>query len=222
MTARNGYLPDSALAPIPGGRLSKEAAASWNAMIAAAKGKGLPIPVPDGSESTYRTYEQQVSLKAYWTQQGSPDNAATPGTSNHGWGTAVDCAEDATHHAATIDEVGEPYGWSKKWSDAPWESWHNHYKSGVWAPKIFSPDYKRGSKGLNVLLFTGRLVKLGYLDRRWFHFNLKVESAVKGFQHDHHFTTDGIVGPATWSAIKRLTAAKKRSSRRQARSKKRS
>jgi hypothetical protein len=216
--AANGYLPDSVLAPIFAsdgktvvGRLTKEAAAAWNAMCAHARSQGLATPIPDGPESSYRTYAQQVQLKAYWTAQGNPGNAATPGTSNHGWGLAVDSApNDGVHHGEVVDQIGAPFGFSKAWSDAPWEPWHHKYKSGVWFPAVFTPDYSypKHSRGPMVLLFTQRLVKLGYLDRRWFHFTQGVETAVKKFQKDHHFTADGVVGPTTWAAIKRRAAAK--------------
>lgn len=144
VTYENGRLPDSALAPIPGGRLEKEAAAAWNAMCERAKQRGLPVPMPDGPASSYRTILQQEELKAYWTKEGKPDNAATPGKSNHGRGLAVDC--DAAEHQHTIDLIGEPFGWSKKWSDAPWESWHYLYKPGIWhAPaKQATPKRKSG------------------------------------------------------------------------------
>lgn len=214
---RNGHLPGDVLAPIYGangktivGHLTKEAAAAWNAMCAQARHEGLPVPIPDGPLSSYRTYAQQVEEKEYWTREGHPENAATPSRSNHGWGLAVDSALDDVHHGAVVNQIGPAYGFSPAWSDAPWESWHHKYKSGVWFPKRFNPHYVRGSKGPMVLLFTGRLVRLGYLHRRWWRFNKEVEQAVRQFQKDHHFKADGIVGPGTWAMIKRRAAAKKR------------
>jgi hypothetical protein len=38
----------------------------------------------------YRDYATQVKMKAYWTAQGKPGNAAAPGGSIHGWALAVD------------------------------------------------------------------------------------------------------------------------------------
>lgn len=40
--------------------------------------------------SAYRTYEQQVATKAKAVRDGCPKCAASPGSSNHGWGIAID------------------------------------------------------------------------------------------------------------------------------------
>lgn len=207
MAFSNGRLPDSALAPIPGGRLRKDAAAAWNAMCKEAQELGMAVPMPDGADSTYRPYDRQVYFKKYWCDRGACQNAAEPGTSRHGWGIAVDCAEDAIHHAETIDRIGEKYGWSKKWSDAPWEPWHNTFKDSVRFPK-WKPHYKLGSYGPNVRLLTGRLQHLGYLNRRYWRYTGQVESAIRSFQHRNHLKVDGVAGPMTWYAIKRMAIAK--------------
>jgi hypothetical protein len=127
----NGKLPDSALAPIAQGRLAKDnyCAASWNAMNVEARSRGLEI-VPTGSKSSYRTYEQQVELyNAYLN--GTGNLAAVPGTSNHGWGLAVDVATQEMR--SMIDDIGRKFGWAKEWSDAPSEWWHLKYATGVWS-----------------------------------------------------------------------------------------
>jgi hypothetical protein len=123
---QNGRLPASALAPIYQGQLKTEAAAGWNAMNVEARKRGLQL-YPTGSKSSYRTYEQQVELyNAYLN--GTGNLAAKPGTSNHGWGDAVDLA---TQQMRTIvDQIGKQYGYSKSWSDAPTEWWHIVYQSG--------------------------------------------------------------------------------------------
>jgi len=83
-TYANGRLPDSALAVIPGTKervradLVEQTAALRDAFQARF---GKPLVVTDA----YRTYAQQVSLKAT-----KGVYAATPGTSNHGWGQAID------------------------------------------------------------------------------------------------------------------------------------
>lgn len=43
-----------------------------------------------GAYSSIRTYEEQIAMKEKWTERGKPKNAATPGTSKHGWGLAFD------------------------------------------------------------------------------------------------------------------------------------
>jgi hypothetical protein len=124
----NGQLPDSELAPIAGGRLRKDAAAAWNAMNAEARKRGVPLS-PTGSASSYRTLAQQQALYALY-QSGRGNLAAVPGTSNHGWGLAVDLATPAMRKL--LDEIGAKYGWSKEWSDAQTEWWHIKWREGVW------------------------------------------------------------------------------------------
>lgn len=127
--ATNGRLPDSALAPIAQGRLRKDAARAWNAMNVEARRLGIEL-VPTGSMSSYRTYEQQQGLwKLY--QQGRGNLAAVPGSSNHGWGLAVDVPTQQMRQM--IDRIGEKYGWAKKWSDAQSEWWHIKWKAGNYA-----------------------------------------------------------------------------------------
>jgi hypothetical protein len=133
--SENGQLPPSELAPIQNGRLAIKAAAAWNAMNVEARSKGTELR-PTGSKSSYRTYAQQVELyNAYLN--GTGNLAAKPGTSNHGWGLAVDVATQSMR--STIDRVGEKYGWAKKWSDAPSEWWHIKYRDGVWSGKDPGP-----------------------------------------------------------------------------------
>lgn len=125
----NGQLPQSDLAPIAEGWLRKDAAAAWNAMNIQARQQGLEL-YPTGSKSSYRTLAQQKDLYAlYLTGRGNL--AAKPGTSNHGWGLAVDLATPAMR--ATVDRIGRAYGWAKEWSDAQSEWWHIKWREGVWS-----------------------------------------------------------------------------------------
>lgn len=81
----NGQIPASALCPLwgaPGHLLRADAAYAFDRLAEAyAADHGRAICVTD----SYRTYASQVRLKAQ-----KPRLAARPGTSNHGWGTAVD------------------------------------------------------------------------------------------------------------------------------------
>lgn len=123
--ASNGQLPDSALAPIAGGRLAKDAAAAWNAMnVESRKRYGVELR-PTGSASSYRTYAQQ---QYFWNlyQSGRGNLAAYPGTSNHGLGRAVDLA--TTQMRSIVDAIGGKYGWRKV--EAPSEWWHVNYVGG--------------------------------------------------------------------------------------------
>jgi hypothetical protein len=81
----NGQIPAAALCPLwgaPGQLLRADAAAAFARLSKAyAQQFGRPICVTD----SYRSYSQQVALYAT-----KPNLAARPGTSNHGWGVAVD------------------------------------------------------------------------------------------------------------------------------------
>ncbi|CAB4197907.1 Peptidase M15B [uncultured Caudovirales phage] len=122
----NGKLPPSALQAIPFGRLAKgDPARSWLAMrYFIGRRKNLWIR-PGGPNSSYRTYQKQVEFyNAY--RNGSGPLAARPGTSNHGWGRAVDAADP--QYQAAIRTVGHLFGWGIQGgqlsSDAMSESWH--------------------------------------------------------------------------------------------------
>jgi len=117
----NGRLPDEVLAPAGGVRLAQEAAEAFEAMVAAAAGDGVMIAITDG----YRTFDAQVDLK-----QRKGWLAATPGTSMHGWGLAVDLDLRVTD-LAWLQANAADYGWVHP----PWarpggskpEPWHWEY-----------------------------------------------------------------------------------------------
>jgi cell wall-associated NlpC family hydrolase len=80
----NGLIPPSAMCPLGAAShtLRCDAAAAYRAMSAAFAGAfGTPICITD----SYRTYAAQV-----WLYGQKQVLAAVPGTSNHGWGLAVD------------------------------------------------------------------------------------------------------------------------------------
>jgi hypothetical protein len=139
----NGRLPADALAPIAGGSLRDDCAAAWNAMNLEARDRGCEL-LPTGSMSSYRSYEQQVYLYELYLS-GEGNLAAVPGTSNHGWGTAVDLATYEMRDM--IDQIGAKYGYSKSWSDAQSEWWHIVYQAGHYVGpdpgpygEIFKPE----------------------------------------------------------------------------------
>ena len=139
--ASNGFIPSSALGDVPGSNsgLLKSAAASFTAMhFESIRRFGIPLTITDGQVGrTYRSFARQVLAKRLF---GS--NAATPGTSNHGWALAVDLMTSAQRSA--IDRIGGFFGWSKACSDASWEWWHVKYNPGCtgagWKPKPPRPD----------------------------------------------------------------------------------
>lgn len=98
----NGRIPVNLLTPIPWTSeyvLRQDAAAALVAMNAAWTERfGTDIPINDG----YRDYEGQVEAKAIYG-----DEAAEPGTSEHGWAIAVDIGIGRSFSS-------EQYLWLKK------------------------------------------------------------------------------------------------------------
>lgn len=204
----NGSAPGSAITPIhvPGGsgQLRNDAAASWNTMRLYFKKHHRDI-YPAGSLSSYRTFAMQVRAKQLF---GS--NAATPGTSNHGWGLAVDLATTSMRH--NLDRWGSHFGWAKRWSDASWEWWHIKYRAGVWRKRpnpgtsSVYPTMRRGSGGKGqapyVESLRRNLRKWGYNVHRTGAFGKGLARVVKEFQKDRGLKRDGIVGKNTWKKLK--------------------
>ena len=97
--------------------LLKDAAADFNKMAQAyLKEKGYKLGITDG----LRSYETQVQ-----TMIDKPEKAATPGTSDHGTGVAVDLAADGTTDKA-IEFGSETFKWLS--ANAPKYGWiHPHW-----------------------------------------------------------------------------------------------
>lgn len=140
MAYANGQLPASILAPVPGTSprghplLRKDVAAAYLAMHEESMARfGVSLAIDEGTiRRTYRELSAQYLAKA---QEGS--NAATPGTSNHGWALATDLMSKKQRWV--IDQIGEKYGFAKAWSDAAWEWWHIKWREGVWDGKRYDP-----------------------------------------------------------------------------------
>jgi hypothetical protein len=118
----NGRIPRDLLTPIGIGqhRLWGPAAEAFKAMRAAAAADGVSISVTD----SYRSYDQQVTLAA---EKGLTQNggwAATPGTSEHGWGLAVDADVDK-NGLAWLRANGATYGFVEPTTREPWH-WEYH------------------------------------------------------------------------------------------------
>jgi hypothetical protein len=128
----NGQLPVHSLCPLwgaPGEALRADAAAAFNQMSRAyAQAFGVPLCVT----ASYRTYQHQVEL--YATMPAG--YAAVPGTSNHGWGLAVDLCggiqvDGSPEHAWLLDHAAaydwfHP-AWAMPGGPGPHEPWHWEY-----------------------------------------------------------------------------------------------
>lgn len=190
--AENGKLAASELSPIPGGQLEHQAAAAWNASDGPAD-NGL---VPTGPRSSYRLYADQ---EYFWNHQ--PPLAAYPGTSNHGWGKAVDLA--AEWMRSWIDDHGARFGWKKIEAFSEW--WHVNFVGGVGPFKPAFEALKKGVRSKRVRWYVKRLRFIhppsenhGYFRgkaRR--KFDRFVEDAVIHFQDDHDLKPDGVIGIKT-------------------------
>lgn len=158
---QNGRLPESILvvtkgqAGGPDVRLIKPAAMAWQAMCAAAKTDEIILKASGPSDS-FRPYEVQERIfrQRYTTKRlpGRPSRvwngltwwqlpntaaAAVPGTSNHGWGQAVDTGVESDGDPGT-ESISAPaidwllrnakrFGWSWELDSEPW---HLHYFAG--------------------------------------------------------------------------------------------
>lgn len=120
--AQNGVFTEANTDPIPGGRLWPEAALTWNAMRAefVADGGDPNQFVPGGPNSSARTISAQ---ERFWANQ--PPPAAKPGTSNHGWGIAVDIPD--ANAQAWLRRHAAPWGWSHDEGARVGEPWHWRY-----------------------------------------------------------------------------------------------
>lgn len=125
----NGELPVSALCALwgaPGQMLRADAAGAFNRMSKAYSDVfGVPLCVT----SSYRTYQRQVELYASMPA----GYAAVPGTSNHGWGLAVDLCGgiqvDGSPEHTWLLEHAAAYSWfHPSWAlpggPGPHEPWH--------------------------------------------------------------------------------------------------
>jgi hypothetical protein len=119
----NGQIPSDALTPIrqSGHRLYAPAAAAWDSLVSAAAADGVSIRITD----SYRSFDQQVDLvrrKGLYSEGGL---GARPGTSNHGWGLAVDAD---VNDARTLDwmRTNAPrFGFVEA---VPREPWHWEFR----------------------------------------------------------------------------------------------
>jgi peptidoglycan hydrolase-like protein with peptidoglycan-binding domain len=195
----NGRMSRSELAPIAGGYLRKDAAAAWNAMNFLSHMKYGVTLLPSGSMSSYRTYSQQVYLWGLY-QSGRGNLAATPGTSNHGLGLAVDCATPRMRQI--VDVIGSPFGWAKRWSDAPSEWWHIRWRSGIWHGVRRTLVLRQHMSGSMVTVLQKLLRHKGLRCPTNGYFGIATALAVKRFQKKHGIQADGVVGTSTWTKLR--------------------
>jgi LAS superfamily LD-carboxypeptidase LdcB len=114
----NGRIPSEALSEIgiARHRLWAPASESFRVMRAAAAAEGVDIGVTD----SYRDYDEQVDLARRKGLYQNGGLAAVPGTSQHGWGRALDV--DVTPQGLEwMRSNAARFGWVEA---VPREPWH--------------------------------------------------------------------------------------------------
>ena len=159
--AKNGELPASVLRNIkaPNGQLHRLAATAWNALQLAAYFDGIELK----HVGAYRPFDQQIKLfrerytasptgrtpqvtrkyqNTTWYLKKGMAPAGTPGTSNHGWGLAIDVASASGKRLdwllgdgfATSNALKFGFSWEVK-DGANAEAWHIRYVCGDKLPQ---------------------------------------------------------------------------------------
>lgn len=123
----NGNLSSGMLVDIGGNhKLQPAAAQAYNQMVDAAKSEGINWSVTD----SYRTYDEQVDLARRKGIYGRGGLAAVPGTSNHGWGLAVDLGGGANQEGSKQNEWLQQNAGRFGFANISGEPWHWEYKGG--------------------------------------------------------------------------------------------
>lgn len=127
---QNGRIPAKALKSIGQGshKLEASAADAWVAMRAAAAKDGVTLTLTD----SYRSYDAQVAVRK---SKGHKVATATPGTSVHGWGKAVDVNVNDPKVLAWLRKNAPRFGWvNPPWAQKKgksWEPWHWQHEGGA-------------------------------------------------------------------------------------------
>lgn len=241
--AKNGHLPSGLLREIgPAGHLHVNAARAFEALSAAAIDQGFHLTCTYGG--TYRSFQAQRDLfqSRYTTTFDPAENTsddsrtwegrrwfklrgvaavATPGTSDHGLGLAVDLALGQTPSSdgpidpailAWLTENAWRYGWA--WESES-EPWHIRYVDGDAVPAAVLdfertgsaepptyPTIRRASRGPYVS-YLQRVLRICQpalvVDGL---FGPRTDAATRSFQECVEIAVDGIVGPQTWAKIR--------------------
>lgn len=145
--SENGRIDPSLLRPLSGGvgALVEPAQRAWDAMRAAALADGIELS-PTSSADAYRPYavQERTFTNRYsptplagrptrtwqgrtWWQKPGTATSAVPGTSNHGWGLAVDVANANGERLDWIVANCLRHGFSHELQSEPW---HVRYTAG--------------------------------------------------------------------------------------------
>lgn len=144
----NGVVDPKLLAAVAGGKLHHLAAKAWTVMVAEAGKAGVALK-PTSPADTYRplAVQEKAFLARYdntkrdtrhekwkgkdWWLKPKMAGVAVPGTSNHGWGLAVDVAGVNEQRLKWLLANAARFGFS--W-EAQSEPWHVRYVAGDRTP----------------------------------------------------------------------------------------
>jgi peptidoglycan hydrolase-like protein with peptidoglycan-binding domain len=211
---QNGRLPLNSLTKtVIGGRLRDDAAASADRLaLAFYKHFNKPLVATD----TYRDYDAQVAVK-----KAKGPYAAVPGTSNHGWGVAVDYSSriniDTSAEHRWMEKNAGAYGWENPlWArnattaDGMYEPWHWEYSSSRDKKKSAAAvrvpgagEIGFGQSGAKVREVQELLKARGYkkivIDGK---FGMGTGAMVASFQKKRKLKQDGVVGAKTLAELR--------------------
>jgi len=132
----NGGIPETALTRISSSHLLEAGAAdSFLDMTTAAREAGISLTL----SSSYRDFAGQVDIR---NRLGGQVATATPGTSNHGWGKAIDVK--GARAQAWMRANGTRYGWvwpawAQEQGTKNYEPWHWEYRPATPTPTNTAP-----------------------------------------------------------------------------------
>lgn len=133
-TVENGRIPMHALARVEGTNymMNPYAASALAAMIQAARADGVGLSIGN----TYRDWALQAQLFRDYQNGSHPAPVAAPGTSEHGWGLAVDLEsiEYGGQQSNWLKQNAARFGFSNPFSDPSTEPWHWEYGQGDGPP----------------------------------------------------------------------------------------
>lgn len=149
----NGKVPARLMHPVCGGYMHKLAAQAFHCMSIAAKQNSIFLK-PTSRYDVYRPYEVQekVFLQRFqarkndspivrqwqgknWYLKSGVAPVAVPGTSNHGWGLAIDISGASGDRLKWLLDNASKFGFTWEVADGPAaEAWHIRYVSGDRVP----------------------------------------------------------------------------------------
>jgi hypothetical protein len=212
--SQNGQLPRGDLSPVSGGQLlRKDAARAYLALDRYLRHAGRYGLSNAGGGSCYRKLGRPGDYRrggeftqwyAWERYQAGGNLAARPGTSNHGWGVAVDFV-----NYDSVATYGAAFGWRK--TEAFGEPWHYCYVPGryaavrEWSKVRKGEELRPGDRGPGIKAAKKLLRRHGFwrFARNSEGYSRRFGRAVRRFQRVNGLVSDGIVGPRTWAALRR-------------------